>query len=462
MSSSFGFLEIGKRAVLTNQTNMQTIGHNIANVNTEGYSRQRVHQEATAPMDVYQKGQLGTGVMAQEIVRARDLLLDKQVRQEKTELGRWMMQDEMLGSIQNIFVEPSDMGFSNILEEFWNGWGDLANDPESSSARAVLRQRAITLTQSLNDFDADIAALQESANAQIVQFRDKLNDNALKVADLNQNILIAENQGQNANDLRDQRDLLLDEISDIIDIKYVEDEDGTVNVYLGGEIFVQAEIARSLDIKVSSSGHDMSLNNLIWKDTYGDVEINGGKIKGALEFRDVDAEHIRDRLDELAASLIEEVNTLHSAGYGLDGSTGFNFFDENAAGAGDIVIDSVILADLNNIAAAGSNAPGDNTNALAIAALADENTMNDGKEIFSEHFAATVADLGARKENAELFKEQSEAVHLQTVNHRSSVTGVSLDEEMTELIKFQHSFNAAANVISIADELMSTIISLGR
>ncbi|MBC8204807.1 MAG: flagellar hook-associated protein FlgK [FCB group bacterium] len=461
MNNIFSLLEVGKRAVQTNRLQMQVIGHNIANADTEGYSRQRANQKAASAMDMPGLGQAGTGVMIQEITRARDILLDRQVRNEKSALGRWEGQDDLLNSIQNIFTEPSELGFGNVLDEFWSAWGDIANDPEDIGGRSVLRQRAVMLCQNLNDYDSDIKMLQENANAEVISLKNNLNQYAAQIADLNKKIQIAENSGQNANDLRDQRDLLLDNLSEIIKVKISDNNDGTVNIYLGGEIFIQGGEYRTLTTKLSSI-NGVVIDELVWDGTYNNVVVDGGRLKGIMQFRDVDAIDIRNRLDDFADTLVNNVNGLHQGGYGLNGSMGISFFRSDTTGAGGIEVNPNILNDLNNIAAGGSEAPGDNENALAIAALADAKLMNGGTQTLNEHYAATVSEVGARKESSGLYREQSEAVHLQMVNDRSAVSGVPLDEEMADLIKFQQSFNAAAILVSTANELMTTIINLGK
>ncbi len=460
MTTINSFLETGKRALITHQDVLSVIGHNISNVNTEGYSRQRANLKTTIPMDDLNYGQIGTGVSVSSITRARDELLDVQVRTESSNLGRWDKQNSALAQIEDIFNEPSSSGFNDVLADFWDAWADLANDPTSSSARTTLRERSTQLTETLNGFDEDIKMVEQLLNEELRNTVQLLNSKAIAVAELNVKIRTTESVGQNANDLRDERDLLLDEMAELADIRYTENSLGSIQIYIDSHIYVQDKEYRLLDFK-KTSRNEVNIDQLVWKDNNKQVNLSGGKIKGILQVRDEEAEYVRQRLDELATTLVEKVNELHSAGYGLNGSTGFNFFDPDTTGAGDIGLTDAILDDLDNIAAGGTNAFGDNSIALDIAALADQLILNDGKETFGDFYSSTIANLGSKKQTAELNYYQADAVNTQLANLRQSVQGVVLDEELTEMIKFQRAYGAAAQIVNVASSMMDTIIKLG-
>ena len=461
MPSLNSFMEVGKRALIAYQDVLQTIGHNISNVNTEGYSRQRASLEPTLPSDNANYGQVGTGVQIGSITRARDFLIDQQVRQENSNLGKWERENTALAQIENIFNEPDDAGFNDVLSDFWDAWSDLSNDPGSTVARTVLRERTTHLTDALNGYDADIKLVEQQLNQDFNVWVEQLNNLAESIADLNRQIRTAESIGQNANDLRDKRDLLLDDVSEIIDMKYTDNADGTANIYINGQIFVQERDTRRL-ITTEDARNGIVINNLIWEDNRQSVDITGGKLEGIVKTRDIHAEQVRDRLDELALTIAEEVNTLHLSGYNPNGGAGVYFFDSETTGAADIRLSNAILSDTNNIAAGYSTAPGDNSAALDIAALPDQLIMNNGKGTFGDFYSSAIADLGARKMTAEMYEDQAEAVSTQLKNLRQSVQGVMLDEELTEMIKFQRSYNAAAQIVNAASEMMNTIITLGK
>ncbi|NQS97280.1 MAG: flagellar hook-associated protein FlgK [candidate division Zixibacteria bacterium] len=461
MGTLQGILEIGKRALNANRENLGVIGHNVSNVNTEGYSRQRANLSSTKPLNNIHYGQVGTGVEVSEITRARDRLLDGQVRSESSVLGNWEKRDAAMLEIQNIFNDPADAGFSDILSDFWDGWSDLANDPESYSARSVLRERATVLTDMLNKYDADLKLIENKLNDELKLMIDDVNAIAVQIAQLNKGIRQAESIGQNANDLRDHRDLAVDNLSKMLKVQYTDNENGTVNIYLSGQMLVQDTDCRELTTRVSSR-HDMVVDDIIWSDSFSEVEIGGGKLKGLIDVRDVEAEKVRDSLDDFAETLISRVNELHQDGYGLAGSSSQAFFNENNTSAGGICLSSAVMSNLDNIAAGKTAAPGDNSNALDIAALADELLMNNGRETLDDNYASIMADIGAQKQNAEIYLEQSQAVSTQLVNSRQSIQGVVLDEEITEMIKFQQAYQASAMIVNMVDEMMTTVINLGR
>ena len=266
-------LETGRRALIANQDVLSTIGHNVSNVNTEGYSRQRAELTASNAMDNIGYGQIGTGVEISEITRARDLLLDKQYRNELTNFSKWNKQDAALAQIEDIFLEPSDTGFNDILQGYWDAWSDLANDPTSSTARTVLRERATQVTETLNKFDRDVTSVQQLLNDEFSMKVDLLNELAEGFAAINMKIRTVESVGQNANDLRDKRDMILDEMYSLANINYGENADGTINVYLNGDVFIQDADVRRLDTKATAR-NEVRINELIWDDTNKPIEIS--------------------------------------------------------------------------------------------------------------------------------------------------------------------------------------------
>ena len=275
-------MEVGKRALIAHQDVLQTIGHNISNVNTEGYSRQRANLKPTLPFDEAHYGQVGTGVSIGSITRARDFLIDQQVRRENSNLGRWERENTALAQIENIFNEPDDAGFNDVLSDFWDSWADLSNDPSSSVARTVLRERTTHLTDALNGYDDDIKLVEEQLNQEFNVWIEQLNNLAESIADLNMQIRTAESIGQNANDLRDMRDLLLDDVSEIVDMNYTENSDGTVNVYINGQVFVQERETRGLTTS-EDERNDVAIDSLIWEDNRQSVDVTGGKLAGIIE-----------------------------------------------------------------------------------------------------------------------------------------------------------------------------------
>ncbi|MDY6986466.1 MAG: flagellar hook-associated protein FlgK [Thermodesulfobacteriota bacterium] len=461
MSNINGILNIAKGALSTHQRAIDVTGHNIANVNTPGYSRQRATLVANEPASS-SYGQMGTGVKVQEIKRIYDRFLGNQINAESSSLGRWEAQKGGLEKAEMILTESSGYGLSQAMSAFWNAWQDLVNNPSGHTERLVLSAKGQTLANTFNSVHVDLKRVQADMDVNIVGTVREINRVTDEIADLNRQIAQIEGSGQNANDLRDKRDLLLNELSYMVDVTSSEGGDGSIAVSLSsGRPLVQNDRSWGLSTESNSSG----LQNILWQDGSGDsVDIthtlSGGELKGWIEVRDLLIPGYLTSLDELAKEIMEGVNSLHMTGFGLDGSTGTEFF--TGWSASDMAVNPNIVSDVNTIAAAGSasGAPGDNSMAIAIANLQHEWTMAGHTTTFDNFYDSMISRLGTHVQEAMThFDHEAEMVN-RLNTYRESVSGVSLDEEMLNLIKFQHAYEAAARLITTADELMETIIAM--
>ncbi len=456
MSGLVGILDIGKRALMTYRLAMNITGHNVANANTPGFSRQRPILTTTLPID-FRPGQLGTGVKVDEIQRMRDQFLDLQVRGETSSVGQWEERQKFLGEVETIFNEPSESSLNNALSEFWNSWQDLANDPENMATRVSVREKGQLLCNTFHRLRSKLRRVQEDINQSIKGRVEEINSLAQRIAKLNGKIVRIEIRGENANDLRDQRDLLIDQLSKIADVSTVELADGSVTVSIAGNSLVERVNTVALGTSVRSSTY-----GTVFDVTYGKSErvlnFTDGELKGLMDLRDEVIPQYLEDLDTLASTLITRVNSLHSAGYGLDGTTtGQDFF--SGSDASDIGIDQAIQGDVSLIAASTDGSPGNGSNALAISDLANQLTMNGNSASFGDFYQSMMGGLGVLSQEASQNYTNNFLLLTQLENHRQSVSGVSLDEEMANMINYQHSFEAAARIISTVDEMMNTIIN---
>ncbi len=447
---------IARRAFSAQQNALNVTGHNIANANTPGFSRQRVEMEASPPVD-FPQGRIGTGVEITQIRRIRDRWIDARLWTENGLFGRWEYAEQVLRQIEDIFGEPSETGLNEVLNQFWSSWEDLANNPESSSARVAVQQRGISLTQAFNRIDTRLKVLQEDLNTAIEAKLDQINSIAKRIAEINVNVVSA--KGNNANDAQDERDRLIDELSKLINVSAKEDADGTVAITIGGRVLVERDIATELTTTTRSSGHGV-LKDIVWKSDGVGARITSGELGGILNVRDSNISNYLGQLDALALSLVQEVNALHRVGYGLGGSTGINFFDENTSGVGDIALSNDVLNDPGEITASSDGSPGDNSSALAIADLRHQLTMNGGTAAFGDHYSSLVGTIATQSQEAEFMRRNHQLLVKSLENERSSVSGVSLDEEMTNLIKYQHAYNAAARLVTTVNELMQSVLEM--
>lgn len=457
MPGLFSAIEIGRRALLAQQAALQTMSHNIANVNTPGYSRQRVSVRSTFPETTY-FGQLGTGVNVVAVRNVRDLFLGNQIRQENKELGQWSYKSKVMNQIESLFNEPNENTLSEMLSDFWNAWSDLSTDPNSVARRQTIVSQANRLTNGFHDLASQLNNLRDSVDRDLVTTTSGINRMIQEVAAINKQIASSEGGGVRANDLRDGRDLLIDELSGVIDVNTFEDSRGNLIVQIGRMTLVEGDRANELEVKVANVKGTLT-STLVWKGTdIGVINLNG-QLKGLFDVRDKIIPEQLAELDLLARTIVEQVNSIHQGGYGLNGSTGNAFFDISSTGAFDIRIRSEIITDVANIASSGqANAEGDNSIALAIAALNTAKTMRNSSQSISDYYNTHIGFVGMQTAEAASFSDNYALVLNQLENARQSVQGVSLDEEMTNMIKFQHAYDAAARVITVMDEALDTVI----
>jgi flagellar hook-associated protein 1 FlgK len=353
------------------------------------------------------------------------------------------------------------------MSEFWNAWQDLTNNPSGSVERTVLVAKSEMLTTTFSKNYEDLQKIQRDIDWNIKGAVEDINRLSANMVDLNQKIIQVESGGHMANDYRDQRDLVLKELSELIDIDSFEDANGGVTVSVGsGQALVEGTHTYKLSTQADASGHQ----DVTWLDSSGNPvtitnNISKGKLKGWLDARDVDIEKSLNKLDTLAQNLMTEVNSLHATGYGLDGSTGNDFFTGVTTAAG-IQVNALIASDVNQIAAAESfnlvpgDKPGDNDNAIAIAKLQESQTMNGNTATFGAYYDSMVSDVGLVVQQATSYYDHQSQMVLQVENYRESISGVSIDEEAVNLIKYQNAYQAAAKLITTADEMLETVLAM--
>lgn len=465
MSDLNGILSIAGQALITQQQAISVTSHNIANVNTPGYSRQKLVMTTSPPVNS-EVGPMGTGVSAVEIERIYDRFVNAQINNESQELGRWDAQKNGVESLEMIFNEAYGYGLSEAMSEYWNAWQALSNNPAGGTERQVLVTRGQILASTFNKLDSDLTQSQRDQDLAIEETVTEVNRLAAQLVDLNQKIVSSETGTQNANDYRDQRDLVLKKLSELIDINEFENADGSVSVLIAdGRPLVSGTTSWQLSTQVNVSG----LQDVVWLDNAGgpviiNNDISAGKLKGWLETRDVLIPDYLNRLDTLAQTLVTEVNNLHQTGFDLNGIVGEVFFDGTGTAA-DIEVNANIVGDPNLIAASFDPAPlastpGDNRNAVEIAKLQHQLLMNGNTATFNDYYSSLISDVGNEVLKSDSYYTHQSEMVAQLDNYRESISGVSLDEEMINLIKFQNAYAAAAKLVTTADEMMQTVLQM--
>ena len=601
MTSPFFGLDIATRALQTQQTLLDVANQNISNANTPGYSRQDAVVTPTLPypIPVFQQsgqpGQMGTGVQVTEINRLRDTFADYQYRNQIASQGNWDAQSAALQRIESVVNEPSSTGLAAAMSKYWQAWQEVANSPSDSSVRGNLLGQGKALAESFQSTVQQYQQQQRDVDTQISLTVDDINNYTTQIANLNSQIAKVEATGMKANDLRDQRDLLVDKLSQDVKVTTVDNPDGEQSLYIGGHQLVDRSVAHPIGVDVTSG----AFARVAWADQSGtplssmpSVTIADGKLAGLIFVRDgVPAgsppnsnttDGIQGRINainDLASRLIQSVNAVHSAGVGIDGTGGLNFF--TGTNATDIAVDPALTAD--HVAAARStgtaaavHAAGDSSNAIAIAELqnalsqrsaglsngqtvssgtvlgVDANgaapnttftfsvsagspptiTLSDGtntrtatytiasnmadgtaatQDIYTidtgtagtkdatlgtgmgvritiavpagtspstalsglngqtvstqgpssmtDQYAQEIASVGVLSATAQSQSANQQVLVKQIDTRRQQVSGVSLDEEATHLIQYQHSYEAAARVISVMDSMLDTLIN---
>ncbi len=644
MPNIFAALEIGKRALQTQQVSMQTSDHNVANANTPGYSRQTaiITTAPSLPLIGSQQNsaRLGTGTQIATISRVRDKFLDVRIREMTEDVGKFSRLGDVFDVLEIIFNELSaTTDINHLFSEFWNAWETLAQDPTDRALRIDLRQRAEMLIGDIRNLYARLREVQNEQDSELHIKIAEVNQKAALIAQLNDEIVTVESSGAPANDLRDRRIVLIEELASLSNIEVAELYNGSVNISIEGVPLVQSNRARELHITLGQE------HNRVATENGTEVYFTGGEIGGIVTARDVAIPSLLSQLDELIATLVEEVNAIHRQGYSLDGdTTNVNFFtpytpiyemeltqaddqffasllggelvaanigekltlipadpdtqlefiasdglyegtakvevlnnglikilddggtriteshlklpgaaipmgehqiqleqrgnqlfarlDQGRAMAisdnptlvagspaeaiqvlfqreptapgeirftidrraqrepaltnlisagntglapGDlqgfvssidvsraaevVSLASEVVQDVGTIAAAQTQAPGDNTNALEIVQLQNQPFMAGGTLTLDAFYGSMVTSLGIEAAQTQQNLENVDLVLQQMLNRRESISGVSLDEELTNIIRFQDVYEAAARLITIIDSMIDTVIN---
>lgn len=546
MSGISSVLNIGTQALLVDQTVLTTINHNIANANTPGYSKQDVVIGIQSPGSS-QGGFVGRGTLVSSIKRSYDKFLVAQEMGQGQNLGKSAVLDQAMSQIEQVYNEAKGLGLSTQLNEYFNAWNDVAANPESQAQRTVLLQKANAMVVAAQTMERSAADTLKYTNLKIDDITNQVNTMATNIAKLNGKIVEAEAglSAQKANDYRDQRDNLMQELSKLTNVTSYETNTGSLTVMIGMRNLVEGESTSPISSKVNGDGNrDLYLQNVNITS-----RVTGGELGGLMAARnDIEANALKG-LRKLVAAVTNETNKLHSTGFGLDGTTTNDFFnnltvatrnrDNSKAGvtsavvadktlikyneyevrftapgaydiynvdtgvnvvtgAGyasggvinfdgmDVVITDttgtpaagdrfmispvgnavsgagVLLTDTNKIAASSSAIalPGDNTNALALTKLMSTNMADLGSATFSDYYRGLVATIGSSARSAADSNKFDDNLMNEMRKQREAVSGVSLDEEAANLIRFQRSYQAAAKMITVADELLQSVLNM--
>ncbi len=620
MGSTFSGIELGKRSIMAHTDAITTAGHNISNANTEGYSRQRVQMKEFDPLykpdleRAERAGMIGQGIDTQSINRIRDELLDGRIVAQANQESYWQTRSDYYTMLEQIYNEPADISIRSNMDKFWESWQDLSLNPESQAARQAVVTRGITLTDSIKQRWEGLSGVGNLLDGDIEATMRQVNSYSRQIADVNAEIVRSRAMGDNPNDLLDRRDLLVDKLSQLVNVTTDQRDSDEFEVHVDGRVLVQGSVAR--EFALTPKYDDTGYSKIVWADTGNDAHFSGGKLGALVELRDVDVRKEIQSLNTMTMNFSDLVNDVHRNAVGANKVTGLDFFvqhsfvenangnfDRNGDGEldtsyifrfsgnnsldlqeqvgfegvmkfsganGDVEIpyyhtdtvetviarindstsevkayldknnhlvlkgttalneenpdfvirhvedsgyflagyagilrgageefaydfnqaDAVnalsegsqyavspvfnpsayvevnpkIRNDVMNVAAGIADssqgaATGDGRAAVEIAAIRNSQVMVGGSKTFDDYFADAVTNVGLMGEQAEMNLLSQNAIMDDLRGLRDSISGVNIDEELADILKFQHGYNAAAKFITVWDNLVDTVIN---
>jgi flagellar hook-associated protein 1 FlgK len=511
MLPTFMGLETAKRGMNVQQIALSVLGHNVSNANTDGYTRQRVNLKQTSPFPSvgfdkpYMPGQIGTGVEAGSIQRIRESFLDVQFRGDNSKLGYYSSRSNALTKMEDIMNEPSDQGLSKTMDRFWQSLQDLSTNPQNSGTRSVVLERGKAVAETFNYLSNSLSGIQGDLQNQIQVETKNVNSLLDQIQNVNKQIADVEPHGMLPNDLYDERDRLLDQLSSLVSIKVtysssggnsLSSAEGKVSIDLldgNGSVIQSGRVIDGNDINSKPNyltvNYDAANGNMVSSINIGNNTVNAsafnsvGKLKSLIDsYGTVDTSSgapvisglyptMLKNLDNIANAFANEFNKVHSAGLDLNGNPGGNFFTDGNNPIKNITAANIqVLSTLaiNDIAAATPPTPpatfakGDGSNATLLAKVMKANNLTIGTATntsIDSFYQGIIGGMGVQSQQAERLTSNSQTLVDSVNQNRQSVSSVSLDEEMTDMVKYQHAYNASARMITAIDEMLDKIIN---
>jgi len=460
MSSLFSSLTAAARALDAQRFGLDATGQNIANVNTPGYTRRVIDMAAVPPES---NRTAGRGVDVVAIRSARDLMIERRLQQEVPAERREAALADVLGVVEVALGKPGE-SIDGALDRFFDAFANLSQSPSSSVARQEVLLQAESLADTFRDMAQRIAVSQRDTDAQVVSAAQDINGLASQIAKINETIARTGESAGGILSLQDEQSVLVRQLSEIVDIDVLQRADGGLDITIGnGRALVIGENGYQVQTSVVAG-----VNHIFSAGVDITSELSAGKIGGLVYARDVLLPGYQADLDSLAYEVANNVNTLHAAGVGGDGLTGRNLFTfspaivGSAGAAGAIAVDATVAADPNKVAAAGPGAPvGDNTTARDIAALRSAKVVG-GTATFHDAWGQLVYRVGRDSQSAKNEQHGREEIVTQVDALRDQVSGISLDEEAVNLVKYQKAYEANARFFRAIDSTLDTLLGILR
>jgi len=445
---AISIMEIAKNALLNNRSAVSTTAKNIANINTEGYTLLRPDL-STSRANFFQSN----GLRLEGAVRMRQNYADKQIRHEKQDLGKHRTAELIYSEIEGIFNEPSDTSISNVIADFWDSWTDLANSPESQTARNVVKNRGIILSQTFNQTYDQLNDLSKNLEQDLTDKVNEINLLIGQIGTLNKQII-----NNTAFNIMDQREQLVLQLAEKISIDVREMDNGNMIVSLNGLILCDNDENHLLTLDTSVDGN-RTVVDIKYAESGKNIVINSGEIGALVDIHNNDIPDYQEQLDSIAKALIANTNRIHQTGYNQNGITGKDFFDSSVPNAANFAVSKEILTNSDYIAASVSaSAIGDGSIAQQISDLRYDKIVS-GSTV-NEIYIGMLGDIGNTKQSHTFLNKNQTLVIQNLENQRDAVAGVSLDEEMARLIQYEQGYTAAARLLNTVDEMIDTLLAV--
>src|SRR5579884_1282071 len=455
MSSLFASMSIAVRALLAQQGALATTSNNVANINTPGYSRQRPIMMESEPT---WEGSflMGSGVTLKGIESLRDNVLELRLDEETQRQGQLGAFVNAMQQVQTMF-SGNDGEIGDTISKFFTSLNQLSADPANIPIRQSVLQAAANMATAFRRTSANVSALRNNLDLGVVQAVSEVNRLTGQIANLSSQVTSLERIGQDPGAFLDQRNLLIRDLSSLIDVSVIDNGQGSISLTTNqGTVLVADNRAFALGTHLGTDG----MTHIYDGDTDITATINGGQIAGLVQTRDTSLPALLGNLDTLASGLISALNTAHRQGFDVNGDPGGDLFTPTALGASAASTFQVQISDPSLLAASSDGSPGSNGNLAVLSAVADQ-AIADGHTA-NDFYARIVFQVGSDVANASSEADASTLILTQLQNQRAAVSSVSLDEEATNLIRYQRAYEASARVISTISELTSIAINLGR
>lgn len=446
-------LDIARSALYTHQRAVDVAAHNLANASTEGFTRQRLPLHAQDPLRT-PDGMVGRGVTSDGVERLRNSFLDSTYRTESGLLGQNQTMRDMLQQVESVMGDLTDAGLAPAIDSFLGAWSDLANDPSSGAARAMVQQSGLALAQRFRSLNDQVSSAGADAQSRMADDVTRINQLTQHIFELNTHIVANQATG-GAPDLADQRDLAIDELSTLVQTRVIPHNDGSVGIVVGDMLLADGAGAQRVTMRATGAGVGIGLES-----GTGTFDPQGGEVKALTQFTSVTLPAIISQLDQLAGTLVSSVNAIHEAGTTTGGATGVSFFDPAGTTAATIQLDPGVAASTANIVTGATAAPGDASQALAIAQLRNNSIAALGGRTLGEYQEGIVSSIATQVQAAATAATAQTSLVQNVDAQRASANGVNTDDELVSIIRSQQAYAAAARIVTVANEMMDDVLRM--